>query len=51
MASVGLIEAAELIRRRLNESIASKRELLDSDCVMQAAEVAARIVASLGAGG
>jgi D-sedoheptulose 7-phosphate isomerase len=51
VASVELTEAVELIRHRLNDSIDSLRDLLDSDCVILAAEVAARIVASLTAGG
>jgi D-sedoheptulose 7-phosphate isomerase len=42
---------AELVRRRLAESIASKQALLESPCVEQAAEVANLIAAALRAGG
>ena len=41
---------ADLVRRRLAESIASKQALLSSPCVEQAAEVADRISAALAAG-
>jgi D-sedoheptulose 7-phosphate isomerase len=51
MAGVNQPEAASLVRTRLQESIESKRAMLDSDCIAQAAEVAARIVECLRAGG
>jgi D-sedoheptulose 7-phosphate isomerase len=43
-------EGAELVRQRLVESIESKRLLLDSTCVEQAAEVADLICVALRAG-
>jgi D-sedoheptulose 7-phosphate isomerase len=42
--------SAALIRRRLSDSIDLKRQLLDSGCVEQAAEVAERMVAALSGG-
>jgi D-sedoheptulose 7-phosphate isomerase len=47
---VGLTDTA-LVRRRLLDSIATTRQLLDSACVEQAALVAAHIVAALRADG
>jgi D-sedoheptulose 7-phosphate isomerase len=51
VAGVSTAEAAALVRSRLQDSIASKQAMLDSRCVEQAAEIAARIVDSLRAGG
>jgi D-sedoheptulose 7-phosphate isomerase len=48
---VSTAEAAAVVRSRLQDSIASKQAMLDSRCVEQAAEIAARIVDSLRAGG
>jgi D-sedoheptulose 7-phosphate isomerase len=51
VAGVSTAEAAALVRSRLQDSIASKQAMLDSRCVEQAADIAARIVDSLRAGG
>jgi D-sedoheptulose 7-phosphate isomerase len=51
MACVNMDDAVQLIRARLNDSIASKQAMLDTDCLDNAARVAARIVEAIGAGG
>jgi D-sedoheptulose 7-phosphate isomerase len=50
MASLSADSGAALIRRRLADSIDSKQQLLESECVAQAAGVAVRIVEALSAG-
>lgn len=50
MASVSRDAGVALIRRRLADSIESKQQLLESECVEQAAAVAVRIVKALRAG-
>lgn len=44
-------EAVELVRRRLEESLTVKREMLESDCIHQAGTVAAAMIGTLRAGG
>ncbi len=49
MASVSP-DAASLVRRRLEDTIDVKKQMLDAECVEQAVDVARRIVAALSAG-
>lgn len=44
-------DAVDLVRQRLEESIESKRDLLESRCLEQAGMVAAQMVSALQAGG
>ena len=43
--------AAELVRRRLEDSLSVKRDMLQSDCIQQAGLVAAVMIETLRAGG
>ena len=49
--AVDPVTAAELVRTRLRDSLDSKRAMLESACVEQAAAIAGLIVTSLRAGG
>jgi D-sedoheptulose 7-phosphate isomerase len=51
MAGVNAARATELVRARLQDSIDSKRAMLDSECIAQAADIADRIVTALREGG
>jgi D-sedoheptulose 7-phosphate isomerase len=51
MAGVNAARATELVRARLQDSIDSKRAMLDSECIAQAADIADRIVTALRKGG
>ncbi len=51
MAGLTHDEAVRVARTRLEESIASKQAMLDTDCVEQAAVVAGRLVMAIRAGG
>lgn len=44
-------DAVQLIRRRLEDALAVKREMLDSECLREAAAVAAAVTGALRAGG
>jgi D-sedoheptulose 7-phosphate isomerase len=50
MATLNLEASMALIRRRLTESIHAQQQMLESDCVEQAAAVAVRIVEALSGG-
>ena len=50
MAEVS-VDAAQLVASRLLETIRVKQSMLDSECIDQAATVAAAMVASLSSGG
>jgi D-sedoheptulose 7-phosphate isomerase len=50
VASLNHDTSVALIRQRLADAIDCKQQLLESDCLEQAADVAARIVAALSAG-
>jgi D-sedoheptulose 7-phosphate isomerase len=51
VATLNVEHGAALVRRRLTDSIEVHRRLLDSSCVEQAAQVAAKMVAAFSAGG